>query len=125
MISSTSSGNFENIRAFARRVRSKDIFSELDRYGKRGVEALAAATPKESGISASSWEYRVSVKGKRPSISWHNTNVDANGTPIVILIQYGHGTGTGGYVEGFDFINPVIQPIMDEIAENVWKKVRS
>ena len=106
-------------------MRNKEIFSDLDSYGREGVAALSAATPVESGLSASSWKYRVSLRGKRPTIEWYNTHVTENGTPIVILIQYGHGTGTGGYVPGYDFINPVIQPILDKIADNVWKKVRS
>ncbi len=125
MIRATSSGSFTNIRRFADRVRTKQIFSDLNSYGREGVAALSAATPVESGLSASSWKYRVSLNGKRPTIEWYNTHVTENGTPIVILIQYGHGTGTGGYVPGYDFINPVIQPILDKIADNVWKKVRS
>ncbi len=88
-----------------------------------GVEALSLATPIDSGLSSVSWSYRIFKEGKRTSIEWFNNNVDADGTPIVILLQYGHGTGTGGYVQGHDFINPAIQPIFDLIVANVWRAV--
>ena len=90
----------------------------LDKYGRRGVDALSAATPRESGETANSWEYRVT----KNSIEWYNTNV-VDGVNIAIILQYGHGTGTGGYVRGYNYINPAIRPIMDEIAEEVWKEV--
>lgn len=89
-----------------------------------GVAALSQATPKDTGQAAISWGYRVIKSAKHPGIEWFSTDIDANGTPIVILIQYGHATGTGGYVPGRDFINPTMQPIFDQIAEDVWKKVK-
>lgn len=92
----------------------------LDKYGRRGVAALSAATPKESGVTANSWEYRVTNN----SIEWYNTNV-VDGVNIAIILQYGHATGTGGYVRGYDYINPAIRPVMDEIADEVWREVTS
>lgn len=124
MIGAKSSGNFEIFRNFAKRVFTGSIFDDLHSYGRLGVEALAAATPVDSGITADSWSYRVTTKrGQRPKIEWFNNNVEEGGTPIVILLQYGHGTGTGGYVPGHDFINPAMQPIFDAIQADVWKKV--
>lgn len=104
-----------------KKLLGKNIFASLDRYGQRGVEALAAATPVETGLTADSWEYEI-VKSPRPGIRWYNTNV-VNGTPVVIMIQYGHGTGTGGYVYGRDFINPAMRPVFDTIAQDIWKEV--
>nr|DAV33655.1 MAG TPA: type I neck protein [Caudoviricetes sp.] len=89
-----------------------------------GVDALSAATPKDSGKTAGAWGYEVKQSGKTYSIVWTNTNV-VQGVPIAVILQYGHGTGTGGYVKGRDYINPAIQPIMNRIAEDVWKVVSS
>ena len=99
-------------------VRPKD----LDRYGQRGVAALASATPIESGLTANSWYYEVENGNGTSTISFHNSNIQ-NGVPIAIILQYGHGTKNGGWVEGRDYINPSIQPIFDEIADNAWKEV--
>lgn len=99
------------------------MYADFDRYGREGVAALSKATPVETSLTANSWEYRV-IKGKRPGIEWYNTNV-VNGTSVAILIQYGHGTGTGGYVQGRNYINPAIRPIFDQIVANVRKKVKS
>lgn len=125
MFSITSKGNFSKTRKFFDSIKRGDIYSDLDRYGREGVEALSRATPQNTGRSAISWDYRVIKDAKNPGIEWFNTNRTGRGTPIVILIQYGHGTGTGGYVPGFDFINPAIKPIFDKITDNVWKKVKS
>jgi len=117
------SGDYKQTREFLNRLRGGSLFSDLDSFGQRGVEALAAATPQETGLTAQSWRYRIIKDARGPGIEWHNTNME-NGVPVAILIQYGHGTGTGGYVQGVDYINPVIRPIFDEIANNVWEKVR-
>ena len=101
-----------------------DIMSILDQYGTMGTQALSAATPVDTGAAASSWSHTVKRSGKTYSIEWTNSDM-AGGTPTVILLQYGHGTGTGGYVQGRDFINPAMRPIFDSIAENVWKVVTS
>lgn len=125
MIRPTSRRSGAKTEEWIRKITRGEIYAELDRFGREGVAALAAATPVDSGVTAQSWRYRV-YRGSRPGIEWYNTNeVNGRGIPIVILIQYGHATGTGGYVQGRDFINPAIQPIFDRIADNVWKKVRN
>lgn len=123
MIEFTTRGDFKDTRSFLARLLQGDIFSELDRYGKIGVDALSRSTPAESGETARSWAYRVIRDRQRPGIEWYNTNTIPGGTPVAVLIQYGHGTGTGGYVAGRDFINPTMRPIFDQIADDVWKKV--
>lgn len=94
----------------------------LHHYGSVGVSALAAATPKESGETAASWTYNIEFKGGATKLVFHNTHVN-EGVPIAIILQYGHGTGTGGWVEGRDYINPAIQPVFDQIAADIWKQV--
>lgn len=125
MIRVTSKGNFNNLLGFFNRVRKGDLFSDLDHYGQMGVDALARATPVHTGLTARSWNYQIIEGPTGPTIEWYNTNVVMGNTPVVILLQYGHGTGTGGYVAGRDFINPAIQPIFDKIAADVWKKVNA
>lgn len=98
--------------------------SDLARWGQMGVDALSRSTPVDTRLSASSWEYRITTDRHGPRIEWYNTN-EVNGTPVVILIQYGHATGTGGYVHGRDFINPAMRPVFDKIANEMRKKVRS
>ena len=123
MISIKSSGSFKNMLTFHARVKDGAIFSRLDKYGQEGVDALANATPVDTRLTADSWQYEVVRKNGWYSIRWHNTNV-VDGIPVVVLIQYGHGTGTGGYVQGRDFINPVIRPLFDRIADELWEQVR-
>ena len=101
-----------------------EILRELDRYGQMGVDALASATPLDSGETASSWGYEIQRSGKSFSISWTNTNTNGS-VNVAIILQYGHGTGTGGYVPGRDYINPAIRPVFDKIADGVWKVVTS
>lgn len=125
MLRFTQKGDWEKTRKALKLMGEGDIFSELDRYGKIGVDALSKATPAESGETGRSWAYRVIKDRNRPGIEWYNTNKVAGGTSVAILIQYGHGTGTGGYVAGRDYINPAMRPIFDQIAADVWKKVMS
>ena len=117
-----SKGSFKNTERFLSRMKTGEIFAALDRYGQVGVAALATVTPVDSGETANSWTYTVTKKRGAYSIIWRNTHVVA-GQPVAILLQYGHGTGTGGYVQGRDFINPAIRPIFDQIANEVWKAV--
>lgn len=119
----SSPGTLDKTMNFLNKLIRGDIYRELDHYGQMGVDALAASTPIESGLTAHSWSYRVIDNHHGKGIEWYNSNLDAQGTPIAILIQYGHGTGTGGYVAGRDFINPTIRPIFDRIADDIWKKV--
>lgn len=125
MIKAITKGNSNKTKEGLQRIQKGDIFSDLDRYGRMGVDALSRATPVESGFSANSWDYIIIKNNKFPGIQWINTNVTDDGTPIVILIQYGHATGSGSYVAGRDFINPTMRPIFDQISQDVWKKVKS
>jgi hypothetical protein len=125
MLQITSRGSFDKTDRFLSRMSKGDIFRALDVYARRGVSALSAATPEETGVTAASWDYRIEKSGRDFTIWWINTSKDEAGTPIVIMLQFGHGTGTGGYVQGRDFINPAIQPIFDQIASEVWKEVTS
>ena len=99
-----------------------DIFKDLDHQAQMGVRALEQATPKDSGMTAHSWDYTVESSRGYYTITWTNSNTN-QGVPIAIILQYGHGTGTGGYVAGEDYINPAMKPVFDEIADNVWKAV--
>lgn len=124
MISLTSKGSFNGTRSFLNGLLRGDIYRNLSNYGQKGVDALAAATPYDSGLTARSWAYRIVKTKSGPSIEWYNTNINS-GANIAILIQYGHGTGTGGWVNGVDYINPAIRPIFDEIAQAVWREVNN
>lgn len=105
--------------------KEENLFQGLSSLGQKGVNALASATPVESGRTASAWGYEIELSGSTSRLIWTNSSVTEEGQPIVIMLQYGHGTGTGGYVRGQDFINPAIAPIFDKIADDVWKVVTS
>lgn len=120
----SSSGSTKRTRDFLQKMQSGAMTTGLESLAQRGVDALASATPVETGLTASSWSYVIEKKGDFTFVSWLNTS-QVNGTHVVILLQYGHGTGTGGWVTGYDFINPAIRPIMDQIANELWKKVET
>lgn len=122
MISFRQKGDFSKTIRFMEKVKSAARVSCLDRYGQAGVSALSAATPVESGVTAKSWYYKVTYKRDSAKITFYNSNIQ-NGVPIAIILQYGHGTNNGGWVEGRDYINPAIQPIFDNIANEAWKEV--
>jgi len=115
-------GELKDTENYLKRMKDTDIFNSLSRYGDAGVAALADATPVESGATASSWYYEIKKTQTSWSIIWGNSNV-VDGVPIAILIQYGHGTGTGGRVAGRDYINPALRPIFDKMAESAWREV--
>lgn len=115
-------GSFKKFERWLQRVRSSNHTVILHKYGALGVRALADATPKESGHTAESWEYAIEQHREYSSIRWYNT-YEEHGKPIAVLLQYGHGTRTGGWVEGRDYIMPAIQPIFDKLAADVWKEV--
>ena len=123
MVSFKHTGNFNNIEKSLRGYNRQRLMSVLNRFGDEGVRALASATPSDSGVTKDSWSYRVDMSGGSFSIIWDNSSVTSSGVPIVILLQYGHGTRNGGYVQGRDFINPAIRPVMDRIADAVWREV--
>lgn len=122
MFGVTSRGSFKKTTRFLEDLRSGDIYGDLSKYGQMGVDALARATPQDTGLTAGSWDYRIVEENGQTGIVWVNHN-EAGGAPVVILLQYGHGTGTGGYVQGRDFINPAIQPIFDKIQDDVWRRI--
>ena len=115
-------GNFNNIEKFLKTSSKRDLKKILSYYGQQGVEALSAATPKDTGKTASSWYYKIEVKRRGVSITWCNDNF-ANNIPVALLIQYGHGFQNGTYVEGIDYINPAIKPIFRTLARAAWKEV--
>lgn len=122
MIRFRQKGDFRKATRYFERLREIVHLGTLDKYGREGVAALASATPVESGKTASSWYYEITNNGQTAKISFYNSNV-SKGVPIAIIIQYGHGTRNGGWVEGRDYINPAIQPIFDRIAEEIWREV--
>ena len=122
MISFRQKGDFSKLTNFLERAKETIKIGDLDKFGKQGVAALASATPKDSGETANSWFYKIENKNGSATISFHNSNIQ-NGVPIAIILQYGHGTRNGGWVEGRDYINPAIRPIFDEIANNAWREV--
>lgn len=111
-------GNFKNSERFLNGVLNSNLKPLLEKYGQAGVQLLASATPVETGLTASSWTYKVGGNRKYFWISWSNTNAN-----VAILLQYGHATGTGGFVQGRDYINPAIQPLFDKIGEDLWREV--
>jgi hypothetical protein len=125
LISFSSTGNFDRTTRFLNLLLHGDQFHNLATYAERGVAALAAATPTETGATAAAWSYEIERNGSDVTIWWTNTHLDSEGTPIAIMLQFGHGTGTGGYVQGRDYINPAIEPIFQEIADSVWNEVNS
>ena len=121
-ISFTSKGDFSKTIKFLNKVKNVKINDILSKYGKIGVNALSQATPKDSGVTSRSWNYKVEVNDNNASIVWYNTNV-VKGVNIAVILQYGHGTRNGGWVEGRDYINPAMKPTFDKIADQVWKEV--
>ena len=122
MIRFRQKGDFSKLTRFMERAKHAVRLSDLDKYGREGVAALSSATPIDSGLTASSWYYKIENKDGVLRIGFYNSNFQ-NGVPIAIILQYGHATGTGGWVEGRDYINPSIRPVFDKIAETAWREV--
>ena len=122
MIAFRHKGDFKKLTNFLERAKEAVRLGDLDKYGREGVAALESATPVRTGLTAKSWYYQIENKNGVATISFHNSNIQ-NGVPIAVILQYGHGTGNGGWVQGRDYINPVLQPIFDEIANAAWKEV--
>ena len=122
MISFRQKGDFSKLSRYLEKAKGAIRLGELDKYGREGVAALASATPVESGQTARSWYYKVERTKESVSINFYNSNIQ-NGVPIAIILQYGHGTGTGGWVQGRDYINPAVRPIFDRLANEAWREV--
>ena len=125
MLSLQSKGSFKNSTRFLQILSGLGAPTKFDKYGRKGVEALQRATPKRTGKTADSWNYEIDNSLNEIKITWTNSNKAENGQPIAILIQYGHGTGWGKYVQGRDYINPALKPIFDEMADDIWKEVEN
>lgn len=124
MIKIKSKGTYKKATNYMERLLEVIHLGQLDKYGRRGVEALRLATPVDSGETANSWDYVIEHNGDTVSISWENSHVE-KGVNIAVILHYGHGTRNGGYVKGRDYINSAIQPIFDEIANDAWREVKS
>jgi hypothetical protein len=122
MISATTGGSTKKTEAFLHFLQSDRMFNRLDSGGRQGVDALSSATPVETGETAHAWSYDVKNNRSSHVVSWYNSHVE-HGVNIATILQYGHGTGTGGYVAGRDYINPAMKPIFDRIVEDVWRQV--
>lgn len=122
MISFRQKGDFSKLTRFLEKAKKAVRLDDLDKYGREGVAALASATPVDTGLTANSWNYSISNSNGSITISFYNSNIQ-NGVPIAIILQYGHGTRNGGWVEGRDYINPAIQPVFDRIANDAWREV--
>lgn len=122
MISFGHKGDFSKLSKYLEQVKDASRIRILEKYGAEGVAALASATPVESGLTASSWYYVIERQSGTSTIAFHNSNIQ-NGVPIAIILQHGHATGTGGWVQGRDYINPALQPIFDKIADSAWREV--
>lgn len=122
MIKVRQKGDFSKVEKYFERVKKGARVSVLDKYGKAGVAALSSATPVDSGLTAQSWYYEIERQNGIIKINFCNSNIN-KGVPIAIILQYGHATGTGGWVEGRDYINPALRPIFDKIAEDAWREV--
>lgn len=123
MISFKHKGDFSKLNSFLERAKEVVKLGDLNKYGRAGVNALKQATPKDTGLTADSWSYEIVRRDDSVSIVFNNDNIQ-NGIPVVILLQYGHATGNGAWVEGIDFINPTLRPIFDAIAKDAWEEVR-
>lgn len=124
MFSIKQTGSFEKSKNYLQKVQKVNIAAIMASCGQEGVDALARMTPTDSGLTARSWTYEVTSQDGYIRIAWKNSDVE-NGFPVAVMLQYGYGTGTGGYVHGRDYINPAIRPIFDKIADKVWKAVTS
>ena len=123
MIKIRQKGDFSKTFSFLNRLKGYDFRVQLDRCGKEGVAALAAATPKDTGLTSQSWEYEIKQTKNTVTVTLNNTNIQ-NGVPIAVILQYGHATGSGYWVEGTDYINPALKPIFEKIADEIWEEVK-
>ena len=117
-----SKGNFNKALSYLGKLRSESVIAIFQRYGESGVAALAQATPVDTGLTADSWSFKITTVGKKTSLIFENSNVVGN-VNVAVILQYGHATGSGVYVEGVDYINPAIKPIFDKIARDLWTEV--
>lgn len=123
MITIHQKGNFEKLDSYFERCKELFKMGELDKYGREGVRALSAATPRDSGLTADSWSYEITRNSDGVAVVFTNSNVTKMGVPVAVLIQLGHGTRNGGYVQGIDYINPALKPVFQRMADDMWREV--
>ena len=123
MITISQKGDFKRLDGFLEQCLNFFKMGELDKYGEEGVKALSAATPRDTGLTADSWSYEIQRDDKGIAIIFSNSNVTKMGVPVAILLQMGHGTGGGGYVQGIDYINPALKPVFQRMADEAWREV--
>lgn len=123
MISFSQKGDFSKLTRFLKKAKEVTKFCDFDKYGQEGIDALSAATPVDTGKTAASWKYEIINENGVIRIIWKNTNIQ-NGVPIAVILQYGHGTRNGGWVQGRDYINPALRPVFDKIANDAWEEVK-
>lgn len=124
MITVSVTGSFNKTNKYLDKLKNISNIPNFDKYGKMGVEALSLATPRKTGVTAASWSYKITQNKDSVVIEWRNSNTTDTGIPIVVLLQYGHGTANGGYVQGIDFINPALKPVFEEILKDAWEEVK-
>lgn len=124
MITIEQKGDFSKLTSYFQKLKHVFKVSDLDKYGKAGVEALMLATPKDTGKTATSWSYEVVINDDSASIIFNNSNMTRMNIPVAILIQYGHGTRNGGYVQGIDYINPALRPVFQQMADEIWEEAK-
>ncbi len=122
MVSFTQKGDLSAVSNYLKNTKNKMNLTCLDAYGRRGVAALSAATPVDTGLTSQSWYYKIEKKDHNISLTFLNSNIQ-NGIPVAIILQYGHGTRNGGYVQGIDYINPAVKPVFDDLAKQAWMEV--
>ena len=122
MLSMTVKGSFNNTNDFFNRMKSKQMYKCFKKYALKGVSALSSATPVDTGLTATSWKYTIEITDTEATITWTNSNI-VDGVPVALILQYGHVTATGGWVQGIDYINPALGPVFNKILKEVWKEV--
>jgi len=118
-------GDFKKTFKFLKAMQEKKFLSNLDKYGERGVQLLSENTPRDTGLTASSWYYKIEDDGETLTLTWYNSNVKKDYFNVALMLQYGHATKNGGWVEGIDYINPALKPLFDEMEKDIWEEVKS
>lgn len=118
-------GDFKKTFRFLKAMKEKKFLSSLDKYGERGVQLLSENTPRDTGLTASSWYYKIEDDGNTLKLTWYNSNVKKDYFNVALMLQYGHATKNGGWVEGIDYINPALKPLFDEMEKDIWEEVKS
>ncbi len=118
-------GDFKKTFKFLKAMQEKKFLSNLDKYGERGVQLLSENTPRDTGLTASSWYYKIEDDGETLTLTWYNSNVKKDYFNVALMLQYGHATKNGGWIEGIDYINPALKPLFDEMEKDIWEEVKS